>query len=322
MDHLSSVFRLAHISDLHLSGLPPVAWSELANKRLLGYLSWRLRRRRLHLGSILDALVRDLHALGPNHVAITGDLVNLALPGEFAEAATWLRRLGAPEWISVVPGNHDALVSVAPADGWDHWRPYTTSDPDTSEGAGFPFLRRRGRVAIIGLSTACPSAPGWATGRLGADQVARVERLLGRLGEDQFRVLLMHHSPVDGVSRARRRLLDAAALQRVIRARGVELVLHGHEHVFRFDQIAGVDGGVPVFGAPSASRQSPSADEMAQYYVYDIERSGAGWRIVVESRLFAVAAQSFVPGERRIVAREGGALALRPEPVASCRRSA
>ena len=97
MDHLSSVFRLAHISDLHLSGLPPVAWSELANKRLLGYLSWRLRRRRLHLGLILDALVRDLHALRPNHVAITGDLVNLALPGEFAEAATWLRRLGSPE---------------------------------------------------------------------------------------------------------------------------------------------------------------------------------------------------------------------------------
>jgi 3',5'-cyclic AMP phosphodiesterase CpdA len=322
MDHLSSVFRLAHISDLHLSRLPAASWTELANKRLLGYMSWRLRRRRQHLGSILDALVHDLHAVGPDHVAITGDLVNLALPGEFAEAAMWLRRLGSPEWISVVPGNHDALVSAPPVHGWDHWRAYTTADPDTPGGDGFPFLRRRGPVAIIGLSTACPSPPGWATGRLGADQVARVERLLGRLGEDQCRVLLMHHSPVDGVSRARRRLIDAAALQRAIRARGAELVLHGHEHVFRFDQIAGVDGGVPVFGAPSASRRSPSADEMAQYYIYEIERSGAEWRIVVESRLFAAESQSFVPGERRIVAREGGALALHPEPVASCRRSA
>ena len=92
----------------------------------------------------------------------------------------WLQRLGSPEWISVVPGNHDALVSVPPADGWDHWRPYTTSDPDIPDGESFPFLRRRGQVAVIGLSTACPSAPGWATGRLGADQVARVERLLGR----------------------------------------------------------------------------------------------------------------------------------------------
>jgi hypothetical protein len=132
----------------------------------------------------------------------------------------------------------------------------------------------------------------------------------------------MHHSPVDGVSRARRRLLDAAGLQRAIGARGAELVLHGHEHVFRFDQIAGVDGCVPVFGAPSASRQSPNADEMAQYYVYDIERSGAGWRIAVESRWFAAASQSFVTRARHVVVGQDGAPSLRLEAVAPCRRSA
>jgi 3',5'-cyclic AMP phosphodiesterase CpdA len=321
---LPPLFRLAHISDLHLSNLPPVAWAELANKRLLGYLSWHLSRQRQHLGSILDALVRDLHAVNPDHVAITGDLVNLALPGEFAEAAMWLRRLGPPEWVSLVPGNHDALVHVLPGDGWDHWRAHMTSDPDApdADGTGFPFLRRRGPLAIIGLSTACPTRPGWATGRLGDDQMARVEALLERLGEDQCRVLLMHHSPVGGVSRRRRRLIDAAALRRAITARGAELVLHGHEHVFRFDQIAGVDGPVPVFGVPSASRQSRRADQVAQYYLYDIEGRGGGWRIVVESRLFAVASQSFVPGERRTVASRDGVLALHPEPVAPCRRSA
>jgi 3',5'-cyclic AMP phosphodiesterase CpdA len=324
MEHWPSLFRLAHLSDLHLSKLPSVAWTELANKRLLGYLSWRLRRRRQHLGSILDALVRDLHAVSPDHVAITGDLVNLALPGEFAEAAMWLRRLGPPEWVSLVPGNHDALVDVLPGDGWEQWRAYMSSDPDAPhlDGDGFPFLRRRGPLAIVGLSTACPTPPGWATGRLGDDQVARVADLLGRLDEHQCRVLLMHHSPVDGVSGARRRLIDAAALRRAITARGVELILHGHEHVFRFDQIAGIDGPVPVFGVPSASRRSSEADEVAQYYVYDIEGNNGGWRIVIQSRLFAAASQSFVPGERRVVARRDGALALHPEPAAPCRRSA
>ena len=65
------MFRLAHISDLHLSQLPPFTWGQLANKRLLGYLSWRLHRRRNHLCTILVALVRDLRTINPDHVVIT-----------------------------------------------------------------------------------------------------------------------------------------------------------------------------------------------------------------------------------------------------------
>jgi 3',5'-cyclic AMP phosphodiesterase CpdA len=318
------VFRIAHVSDLHLSS-PAVRWTQLANKRLLGYVSWRLRRRREHLTTILDALVRDLHATSPDHIAITGDLVNFALPAEFAEAGAWLRRLGPPESVSVVPGNHDALVRVLPGDGWDQWRAYTSSDPDAAErqADGFPYLRRRGPLAIVGLSTAVPSLPGSATGRLGAIQLARLDRLLERLsGEGHCRVLLMHHSPVDGVSRRRRRLIDAAELQRCLSGRGADLILHGHEHRLRFDQLAGVGGPVPVFGVPSASKHSVSADEVAQYYVYDIEGSRGQWRIVAESRRFAGTSQGFVQGTRQIVARQDGTLALAPEPDQPCRRSA
>lgn len=319
------MFRLAHISDLHLSQLPPITWAQLANKRLLSYLSWRLRRHRQHLSTLLAALVRDLHTVKPDHIAITGDLVNLALPAEFAEAGAWLHRLGPPESVSVVPGNHDALVHVLPGDGWDHWRAYTSSDPDTPDmDDGFPYLRRRGPLALIGLSTAFPSLPGQATGRLGAVQLARLDRLLEHLsGVGQCRVLLMHHSPVEGVSRRRRRLLDAPELRRCLAERGADLVLHGHEHRFRFDQIAGASGPVPVFGAPSASKRSTGADQVAQYYVYDIAGNPDQWRIIAESRRFASESEGFVQGMRQVVAQEGEALALHPESVGhACRRSA
>jgi len=305
--------------------MPPISWGQLANKRLLGYLSWRLRRHREHLGAILDALVRDLDAVMPDHVAVTGDLVNLALPAEFAEAAAWLARLGPPEAVSVVPGNHDALVRVLPGQGWDHWRAYACSDPDVPEADhDFPYLRRRGPLAIVGLSTAFPTLPGRATGRLGADQLARLDRLLKRLdGGDQCRVILLHHSPVNGVSRPRRRLIDAPELRRRIAERGADLVLHGHEHAFRFDQIAGTAGPVPVFGMPSASKLSAGADEVAQYCVYDIEGSRSEWRIVAESRCFVSASQAFVQGARRVVAQRDDTLALMPEAGGeSCRRSA
>lgn len=319
------MYRLAHISDLHLSRMPPITWRQLASKRLLGYLSWRLRRHREHLRAILDALVRDLEEVKPDHVAITGDLVNLALPAEFAEAGAWLARIGPPESVSLVPGNHDALVRVLPGDGWDHWRAYACSDPDAPDADhDFPYLRRRGPLTLVGLSTAFPTLPGRATGRLGADQLARLDRLLERLnGSDQCRVLLLHHSPVDGVSRPRRRLIDAPELRRCIAERGADLVLHGHEHAFRFDQIAGTAGLVPVFGMPSASRQSASRDEAAQYCVYDIEASRSGWRIVTASRRFVSASRSFMLEGRRVVARRNGALALVPEAVGgSCRSSA
>lgn len=325
-NHRSPVFRLAHVSDLHLSRLPSGIWAQLANKRLLSYLSWHLRRRREHVGAILDALVRDLRTLGPDHIAITGDLVNLALPAEFAEAGAWLGRLGPPEQVSIVPGNHDALVPVPPGSGWDHWRAYTASDQDADDVADdrFPYLRRRGPLAIVGLSTAVPTRLGQATGRLGREQLGRINRLLGRLtGEGRCRVLLLHHSPVEGASRPRRCLLDAAALRSVVAEHGADLILHGHEHVFRFDQLAGRKGPVPVFGMPSASKQSTDADDVAQYCVYDIAESGGGWRIVVERRAFAAASQSFAPVARRVVAREGASLELQAEPKLSpCRRSA
>lgn len=320
------MFRLAHVSDLHLSRLPAVTWPQLANKRLLSYLSWQLRRRRSHVQVVLDALVRDLHEVGPDHIAITGDLVNLALPAEFAQAGAWLRGLGPPEWISLVPGNHDALVTVLPGDGWDHWRAYATSDADVEDACDFdfPFLRRRGPLAIVGLSTALPSALGFATGRLGTDQLAHLERMLERLQHDhRCRVLLTHHSPIDGLSGKRRRLIDAGQLRRCIAARGADLILHGHEPAFNFGQVSGPAGPVPVFGSPSASRLSADPALMAQYQVYEIDQSAGEWRIVAESRVYSSASGDFVRSARRVLAQQNGALVLHPETVAAaCRRSA
>jgi 3',5'-cyclic AMP phosphodiesterase CpdA len=320
------VFRLAHISDLRLATVPRATLAELANKRALSFLSWHVRKRRQHLAAILKALVRDLEATAPDHLAITGDLVNLALPAEFAAAGAWLGRLGPPERISVVPGNHDALVPVPLALGWDHWRAHMSCDGESPElpVAGFPYLRRRGPLALVGLSTATPTAPGRATGLLGAVQLEHLGRLLGRLaGTGWCRVLLMHHSPVDGASRPRRRLIDAGALRSAIAAHGADLVLHGHEHAFRFDQIAGRERPVPVLGVPSASKQASAAADGAQYCIYTLAPGDDGWRIVVERRLFAGASRGFVPGPRHLVARANGRLSLEPEPgPGSCRRSA
>src|SRR5215469_16433641 len=90
------VFVLAHLSDPHLAPLPAPRLAELASKRVLGYLHWRRTRVKIHRRERLDALVRDLKAQAPDHLAVTGDLVNIGTAAEFAQARAWLMGLGDP----------------------------------------------------------------------------------------------------------------------------------------------------------------------------------------------------------------------------------
>src|SRR5262245_20870630 len=107
------MFVLAHLSDPHLAPLPRPRIAELASKRLTGYLNWLRKRRAIHESDVLAAIVRDLSSQRPDHIAVTGDLVNIALPAEFENARRWLDRLGPAADVSLVPGNHDAYVTGA-----------------------------------------------------------------------------------------------------------------------------------------------------------------------------------------------------------------
>ena len=103
-------YVLAHLSDPHLAPLPQPRWTELLNKRITGYINWQRNRRFVHERAALDAIVADLKAQAPDHIACTGDLTNIALREEFARGRQWLESLGTPENVSLVPGNHDAYV--------------------------------------------------------------------------------------------------------------------------------------------------------------------------------------------------------------------
>ncbi len=222
-------FTLAHLSDPHLPPLPAPRLAELAGKRALGYLNWMRNRRKVHRREVLDALVSDVLTQTPDHIAITGDLVNLALEAEFAPSLRWLKSVGAPDRVTVIPGNHDAYVRATRHRFAEAWGDYLNGD-DAADGAGFPSLRRRGPLALISLSSAVPTPPLMATGWLGRSQLDALERMLTRLSAEQaFRVLLVHH-PLRSELRAKR-LTDLKELLALLRRHGVELILHGHDHV-------------------------------------------------------------------------------------------
>src|ERR1700751_2891247 len=206
---IMAAFTLAHVSDPHLAPLPKQRAGGLLGKRALGSLNWTRNRHKYHRREVVDALVADLNTQGPDHVAVTGDLVKLALNAEFSPALAWLQSGGAPDRVTAIPGNHDAYVRATRHRFTEVFADYVGGDDNM---AAFPTLRRRGSIALIGLSSAVPTPPLMATGTLGRAQLERLEGLLEGLGKDSsFRVLLVHH-PLQSTSRVKR-LTDSDALR-------------------------------------------------------------------------------------------------------------
>lgn len=291
---MSTVFRLAHVTDVHLGPLPRPRPSELASKRITGFLSWQLRRRRVHRADVLAATLAALAAGRPDHTVVTGDLVNISLPGEFAAARRWLEGLGPPERVTAIPGNHDAYVTGAAEAHWPLWREWMNG---AAGPADFPFVRRVGPLGLVGLSSAVPRPWGDAAGELGRDQL---ERLAARLAELRAsglcRVVLVHHPPVPGWSPPRKCLLDAAALGAVLAREGADLVLCGHDHRLASGNLPGPSDPIPVLAGPSASLAASEPDKRGGGLLLAIGRAepGPGWRIEAE-------AWRFDPGLARMV---------------------
>jgi 3',5'-cyclic AMP phosphodiesterase CpdA len=275
---MTDTFTLAHLSDPHLPPLPKAQLRDLAGKRALGYLNWTRNRHKYHRREVLDALVADMQAQRPDHIAVTGDLVNLALEAEFTPAQAWLESVGTPERVTVVPGNHDAYVRATRHRFTGVFEQYLRGD-GAADGTTFPFVRRRGPLALIGISSAVPTPPLMATGRLGRVQLDALDRDLAQMSADEvFRVLLVHH-PLQSGSRMKR-LTDSKALRAVLKRRGVELVLHGHDHIHSTMWLEGADRQIPAVGVPSASALAHRHYPAAAYNLFSIARDGNQWRCV------------------------------------------
>ena len=291
----NQTFTLAHLSDPHLAHHHDIQSFDFLNKRLFGYLKWRLQRRSRHHADVLAALIRDLRSNAPDHIAVTGDLTHLGLPVEFLNAKELLKKLGTPSQVTVIPGNHDAYVGS----DWDrnlaHWVDYIasdgldiTDDMMISARTLFPSLRIRGPIALIGVSTAQPCSTLLAVGRIGKGQMQRIKKALTDAEEmNLFRVVLIHHPPVSGVVSWRKRLTDASAFRTLIEGYGADLILHGHAHRHAHGRLNARDRQVPVIGISSASATDDSPKRQARYHLYRLAQTAAGWEMQVCVRSYS-----------------------------------
>jgi len=292
-------FILAHLSDPHFFSPTGSRLTDFLNKRLYGYFSWSCRRRHEHSDKVLSALINDLKCQHPDHITVTGDLTHLGLPDEYRRAAEFLHLLGPPERVTAIPGNHDAYVFSAWEKSKALWTSYLIGDNVHSPGEklkiSYPFIRERGEVVLIGLSTAHPCLPLLAVGILGKTQLQRLEVLLNEHGSRrQCRIILIHHPPVPGVISWRKRLTDYRAFCDVLKRQGAELVLHGHAHFSSCSFLETSAGHTPIIGVSSASAIGRSPARRSEYNLYHIVSSVHGWRIYFKRRRYSVSENKFI----------------------------
>ena len=297
---------LAHLSDPHLGPLPRASLRDLLNKRALGCLNWYRKRQYVHIRGVADAMAEDVKRQAPDHIAVTGDLVNVSLPEEFPAARDWLQTLGAPDDVSVVPGNHDAYVSVPWEQSLGLWQAYMASDDagasHVAHTGRFPYVRLRGRMALIGVSTGVPMPPLIAGGRLGEAQLDALGAVLASLGtEGYYRVIMIHHPPLPGQNTRRKALTDARKLQKVLETHGAELLIHGHNHRDMEATLKTASGTAHVIGVPSASAVNTGHRPAAQYNIYRLETHDGAHRCHMTVRGYDEADSGFVTLREAIV---------------------
>ncbi|MDC9701666.1 MAG: metallophosphoesterase [Alphaproteobacteria bacterium] len=297
------MFTFAHLSDIHLDLAASPGKLELFNKRIIGYINLIRKRNNEHNYQALDAIVADINAHAPDHIVLTGDLINLALPSEYETARKWLMQFGSYEKISVVPGNHDTYLRRASQNGLLLLSSYMQDDNPSVPPLHWPYVRKRGPIALICLSSAISNSTLMATGRVGLQQRNRLAKLLCQLKEEKFfRVILIHHPPVPGTTKWYKRLIDAAALNRIICTYGAELILHGHNHTDTLNSLIGPGGSsIPVIGVPSASSMGHNHHPLAQYNLFTISGAPGAWRCELTARRLCTKTASIHVNHRQLL---------------------
>lgn len=274
MNNAGQIQSLAHLSDVHLPPVDVLSPKAFLGKRALSVLSWKRRRSRLHTLKTAQAVMNDIAAFAPDAIADTGDLTNFGLSQEFSQAAEWLELMPAPT--VVVPGNHDAMTARSRKQAlatWDRWTAPRAED--------FPFVRRMGNLALIGVCSAVASPPLMAYGRVDIEQAMRLRRILDAT-RDACRIVLIHHPVTPGLVPWRKSLLGWKHVANALKEAGAELVLHGHSHCASIRFIP--ETSIPLIATPSASLMSNEPDKAAGWNAFRVVVEANYWRIEMTRR--------------------------------------
>jgi 3',5'-cyclic AMP phosphodiesterase CpdA len=246
----------------------------------------KMHRGSVHKPHAVRAVAEEVKRARIDHVCITGDLTNLALESEFALVRKFLEEdLGLhPDQVSVVPGNHDVYTrgSANKRRFEEYLAPYIESDlPDFGVehfGARYPYVKLRGKLAIVGMSTAVPRHPLMASGKFGTAQIDQLARLLEHPDvAGRTKVILQHHPAHNMRNRIvayLEGLHDSKHMLRTLHKLEHGMILHGHSHIRVRRSVPTEVGRIDVIGATSASLLSSHPHRHSGFNLYEFDDAG------------------------------------------------
>ncbi|HEX8953665.1 MAG TPA: metallophosphoesterase [Polyangia bacterium] len=278
------MLRIAHVSDLHVLSPLGDEWQRVFfNKRMTGYANVLLGRGRVYRHEYLAAVLAAA-AQRADHVVVTGDITNLSLESEYAEARRLLDEVARTAEVTVAPGNHDIYLPYIVHERRfpHHFERFLQSDlPDLAvdvPAGRFPCVKLRGPAAIIALSSAVPRPPFVSAGHLGHAQLAALEAVLAHPEVSRRTpVLLVHHDPLDArmrVEQLRSGLVDAKPFRSALAKLARGLVLFGHLHVRRRTRLTTAAGTLEVVCASGASLDHRDERVRAGFNLYTMQDDG------------------------------------------------
>jgi 3',5'-cyclic AMP phosphodiesterase CpdA len=269
---------IIQLTDIHVWDPSSLRPSDLLTKRGTGLVNYRLRRKAEYDVAILRAAVHRAVSERPDLVLVTGDLTNLGLESELAAAAAELRPvLDAGLRTAVIPGNHDAYLPVCVQGQFErtlaeHQR------ADARDGGPYPYLVTLSDVDVCCFSSAVPTAPFLAHGRIGNEQIAAARRLLTGRPSRRPLVFAVHHHGTRAPHKRfefHRALRDAGAVRALAHEVGADLLVHGHNHVCHLRRTA---AGLIVVGVSSSTTAHDTHDhrrgQIARYRFEGNELAG------------------------------------------------
>lgn len=241
-------YRIAHLSDLHLS---PDFFPERSH--------------------YFRSILRQCRALEVDHIIITGDLTNQARRNEFEHFRSIVSEFSLldPKKLTVVVGNHDifggpyhaedvlnfpSMCKRADYDG--KLKEFHEASKETFEGAQFfsaesvfPFVKLLGSVAIIGINSIAQwhpfRNPLGSNGRIDDEQMEGIRAIVKSPLLEGKRVLVaIHHhfhrmeekgnSKLEklwtAIEAATMKLHKKKKLLKLFRTVNVDQIVHGHVH--------------------------------------------------------------------------------------------
>jgi 3',5'-cyclic AMP phosphodiesterase CpdA len=273
---MEKVMIIAQLSDLHVLDMQAVTFRDFLNKRLVGGANLLTGRRNAHPMDIAERLIEDVSVQAPDHVVVTGDVTNLSLPGEFQQVSKLLRPLGSYDNLTVIPGNHDVYTKGAEREQrFERYFGHLLFGEDAPEEQWiWPAVKDLGEVVVVGLCSGLKTALLSAWGRVGNEQLDRLEEKLSSPElKDRFTMALVHHNfhRRDRWHERTASLRDRDDVLARLMALKVNVVCHGHTHRANRFTVERDGHSMLIIGSGSSTQNSDDPKKVARYNLYTIE---------------------------------------------------